>query len=228
MQATVVAATPRGFVLDRSLFAPRSTLYRHAQPADRGTVWDASGAKRPLAGVDDERGVVVHRVEGWSPRVGEKLRLDLDVARRESTERAHTALHLVLHAVSTMKGLRLGASPEVKGDGHVRVSFAPPAPSPPVAQELMKRALGLAQKDAPVVRRAVPRDRASLELAPQPYADGVLLPGPGDLLDAVFIEGVGGLPCDGTLAARAAAAAGMEQVSYRVGPDGAGLFLLRA
>jgi alanyl-tRNA synthetase len=88
MEATVVACSERGVVLDRSAFYPESG----GQMADRGTL---SG--RAVVDVQiDDAGRVHHVIEGEVLAVGERVRGVVDRARR----RLHMALHTGQHILS--------------------------------------------------------------------------------------------------------------------------------
>ena len=214
------------FVLDRGLFAPRSRTYRHPQPPDEGTMWRANGEKRRLAGVVEEKGLLWHRLEGVVPALGEKLTCHLDVERRETTSRAHTALHLLLHALGP-GGPRLVADPEVKGGGTIRLTLAPkPDPRARVG-EALARVKALIAEDRPITPLAVPRDLARHRLMPQPFVPDDPFPGPPDLLHGVEIAGVGALPCDGVHVTRTSGVHEVSLVSLQTGGAGA-VLLLRA
>lgn len=118
--AKVTATAPGAFVLDKSIFHPGTVAQGHPQPADRGYVW-LGGDKRWLKAVDWRRDQLLHRLEGATPRVGAEVRCHLDVERREETEAAHTALHLVLSRLA-----RPGDVPEgrVLGGRRFRIDVA--------------------------------------------------------------------------------------------------------
>jgi len=198
--AHVTAVRGDWFLLDRSLYCPRSHAYRHPQVADRGVLWRQNGEKRNVAGVTDQDGLLWHRTEGATPALGERVQCHLDAGRRAGTERAHTALHLLLHTLPPGVG-RLVADPEVRGGGHIRLALDGPLAAPETLARWRQAVLGLVGDDRPVARIHVADAEVANGLRPQPFIDQPY-PGPPETKEAVRIEGVGALPCDGTHADR--------------------------
>ena len=90
-EATVVAVTSAGVVLDRTVFYPAGG----GQPGDTGTL-DAAIVHDTVKGED---GTVLHLCEGELPVVGETVTATLDWDRRFALMRMHTALHLLSVAI---------------------------------------------------------------------------------------------------------------------------------
>src|SRR4051794_39844733 len=96
-EATVLDITPEGgLVLDRTVFYAQGG----GQPGDVGSVSPATGEPVPIAntvyGADRSR--IAHLVGPEAVarfEVGDKVRLELDWARRYARMRTHTALHLL-------------------------------------------------------------------------------------------------------------------------------------
>lgn len=176
------------FSVDRSLFAPGRSRFRHPQPADKGTIW-REGEKRKLAGV---------RSDGWLrlrdvvPDVGETLQCELDQAWRGQMDAAHTAMHLFIAASDAA----MVCDPEVKGGGHARITFGET-----IAPHRLKQWLGRAQtwidQDIPIASRFEPRSVATLQVSPQSFQPPDAVPA-GDPVPLVEIPGACCLPCDGT------------------------------
>ena len=88
--ATVVAVTDEGVVLDRTVFYPRGG----GQPGDRGTLsWE--GGRAEVADTFSRSGEVIHAVEGDPPPVGARVAAAIDWERRHLLMRTHTALHVL-------------------------------------------------------------------------------------------------------------------------------------
>ncbi len=175
------------FAVDRALFAPGLSRFRHPQPPDKGTVW-RDGEKRKLARV---------RKDGWLrlrdcvPSVGETLQCELDQDWRNEVSLAHSAMHLVLAAVDAP----LVADPEVKGGGHARLTFQETV-APKRLAAWRERALAAVRQDLPISAEFVEgpgRQQATAQRFQPPD------PVPGDdSLPLVTIPGVCAFPCDGT------------------------------
>lgn len=195
--AKVAAVRGEGFVLDRTLFNPGASEYRHPQPADRGEVW-LGGDKRWLRRVAWHRGELLHFLDGAVPKRGAQVRCHLEVARREGVEDAHTAMHLVLSALARARAVVLTDEGRIQGGRqftlHVRKdTFAPQA----IAD-------ALAQANAAAARKLeVTQDHVTREglhgVDAQPFHDKTEFPGPSTSLRIVRIGDASALPCDGTL-----------------------------
>lgn len=193
--STVTAVRGGWFALDRSLYAPTSRAYRHAQPQDQGYVW-LQGTKRRLVEVQWRDGELWHRCRDWRPDVGDKLQCHLDADRRLEVSRAHTAMHLLVKAVADAGGV-LRKDPEVKLGGHVRLDLAAPL-APPALAQVRKRVLGWCKPGLAVSTEAVLRTMQGRVLDAQPFMPPDPFPGPPDSLTAARVAGVCAYPCDGT------------------------------
>ena len=91
--ATVIALTPDGVVLDRTVFYARGG----GQPGDTGVLAWGGGAV-PITDTFKREGTVVHQVAGDPPPIGSTVTARIDWERRHRLMRTHTALH-VLSAV---------------------------------------------------------------------------------------------------------------------------------
>ena len=94
LDATVISATPKGVVLDRTVFYPGGG----GQPSDTGelTAGPDSYTVRKLSRVD---GQIVHELEGAPPAAGTSVRGRIDWERRYRLMRTHTALHILCGVV---------------------------------------------------------------------------------------------------------------------------------
>lgn len=183
------------FALDRSLYAPTSRVCRHPQPQDQGYVW-LQGTKRRLVEVQWRDGGLWHKCRDWTPAVGDQLQCHLDADRRLESARAHTALHLLLKAITDAGGV-LRRDPEVKGGGTVRIDLDAPL-APPMLAGVRKQVLAWCEPGRAVSGEAVLRSLQAKVLDVQPFAPPDPYPGPADSVLAVRIDGVCCYPCDGT------------------------------
>ncbi len=106
--ATVLAATPAGIVLDRTIFYPMGG----GQPGDTGAFVRADGTRIAIADTrKGEAGILHIASEGQAlPEAGETLTLEIDWARRHRHMRMHTALHLLCAVVPAgVTGGQIGA-----------------------------------------------------------------------------------------------------------------------
>ena len=102
VEARVVAVDAEAgpsVVLDRTVFYPGGG----GQPSDRGLLLRTSdGRSWTVAGAKKDGSAIVHTLEvspDGPPTVGERVRVDLDWARRLSLMRTHTALHALCGVV---------------------------------------------------------------------------------------------------------------------------------
>ena len=119
--ARVVAVTPLGIVLDRTVAYPRGG----GQPGDTGTLTADVGA---LAIVDTftdrESGELIHALAEGSapPDVGAPVRVAIDVERRRTIMRTHTALHALSGIVFSHFGAKVTGG-NMQDDGTARMDF---------------------------------------------------------------------------------------------------------
>ena len=92
--ATVLAARDGALALDRSPFYPGGG----GQPADHGWLTDAAGEARAVVAIEaDAAGVLWHRLDAPLPdgRLGARVTLAIDRARRRALGHYHTVLHVL-------------------------------------------------------------------------------------------------------------------------------------
>lgn len=200
--AEVLETRGDAFRLDRTLFRPKSRTYRHPQRADAGTVWVQGGDKHDLVTVYEQAGHLWHRVAGEAPSVGDELQCHLDQGQRGLDSRAHTAMHLMLRALTQLADVTLVADPEVKGGGRFRLDLRSWELSPDVLAQALSRVESWIESDEPIEHAYAPRDAAEHKLDPQPFESGGQYPGPGSTLEVVEIGDLCAYPCDGTHADR--------------------------
>lgn len=214
--AEVVDRRGPWFAVDRALFAPKSRATRHPQPADKGIVW-VGGDKRKLGGVKEAGGDVWYRLRGTVPDLGQRLQCEIDAAWRDQVCRAHTAMHLLLASLPGDAPPMI-ADPEVRGGGHVRLTFAWPV-APPTLAKALEAANGHVAADVPVEASFVDRVEATHGATPQAFDPADPVPGDGPVR-LVSIGDVCAYPCDGTHADRTGDVGRIAIVHARQGKDG--------
>ena len=98
-RATVLASGGGVVVLDRTLFYPEGG----GQVGDVGTLTWAGGEAR-IVDTQMIDGVVIHFVEGAQPPVGTEVEGKIDLVRRLSIMRHHTATHILIGAARRVLG----------------------------------------------------------------------------------------------------------------------------
>lgn len=187
--AKVTAVRGDRFTVDRALFAPQSRACRHPQPADKGTVW-IEGEKRRLDSVQAQHGEVWYRLRGTTPPEGSNLQCELDADWRDAMARGHTLMHLLIAASDSP----MTADPEVRGDGHARLTFQEFL-APARIEGWLQRVQDWIRADLALESRYVDRAEALRFATHQRFHPPD--PVPGDVAALVEVPGVGAYPCDG-------------------------------
>lgn len=209
--ATVTSVRGEWFEVDRALFAPSSRVCRHPQPADKGTVW-VDGEKRRLAGIQT-RPTLQYRLRGTVPSVGARLQCELDQTWRSAMARGHTAMHLLIAA----SDVAMTADPEVRGNGHARLTFAEPI-APARLEAWLAQARAWVAADLPISARFATGEENRRFATPQWFSPPD--PVPGDVAALVEIPGVCAYPCDGTYVDRTGRLGGLRLVHAQIGKGG--------
>ncbi|MBI4392269.1 MAG: hypothetical protein HY556_00525 [Euryarchaeota archaeon] len=219
--AKVEAIRGVSFTLDKTIFSPGTSLYRHPQPPDRGEAW-IGGDKRRLSRISWRRDELLHALDGAVPKIGDTLRLHLDVERRERIERTHTAMHLILSVMCRTTKVVLTESAHVQGGGHFAIRIQRVGFSPALAAKWLEAANGFAAKKLLV--RIEYRTRPALrDVDAQCFSDEVTHPGPEEGLRIVRVGDASALPCDGTLASTTKGMGRVVLQSARPGVGGVNL-----
>jgi misacylated tRNA(Ala) deacylase len=153
IDATVMAITDDGVVLDRTVFSPRGG----GQPGDRGTLsWD--GGSVTVADTFSRSGEVIHAVEGEPPPVGTRVTAAIDWERRHLLMRTHTALHVLSAIVWRGYGAKVtGGNME---PGTARMDFELESISVDFGREVERRLNEALAEDHPVEVQFLPRVEA--------------------------------------------------------------------
>ena len=110
-------------VLDRTVFYPGGG----GQPSDRGLMLRAGdGRSWTVAGAKKDGSSIVHALEtspDGPPTVGDRVRVDLDWARRLSLMRTHTALHALCGVVWRDHGALVTGGNMEPGSGRMDFEF---------------------------------------------------------------------------------------------------------
>ena len=142
--ARVLAVTPEGVRLDRSVFYPRAG----GQPGDAGVLCWPGGEAAVVEAVKGEGGTVLHRLAEGAvpPPEGTELVAALDWARRHRHMRMHTALHLLCSLIpgAGVTGGQIGADKS-------RLDFD--LAEPPAREWLAERLNALIAENHPVGER---------------------------------------------------------------------------
>lgn len=139
--ATVLAASPAGIVLDRTVFYARGG----GQPGDCGTLsWDG-GETRITDTIKGEGDTILHvpAPDSPLPAVGATVEADLDWERRHRLMRMHTAMHLLCSVIkgAAVTGGQVGADKS-------RLDFD--LPNPPTKEAVEAGLNALIDADHPV------------------------------------------------------------------------------
>jgi misacylated tRNA(Ala) deacylase len=119
--ARVVAVTPLGVVLDRTVAYARGG----GQPGDTGTLTTDAGVL-PIVDTftDRDSGELIHRLdEGVAPPdAGASVRVAIDAERRQTIMRTHTALHALSGIIYSQFDAKVTGG-NMEADGTARMDF---------------------------------------------------------------------------------------------------------
>jgi misacylated tRNA(Ala) deacylase len=135
--ARVVAATPGGLILDRTVAYARGG----GQPGDTGILTTDAGELVIVdTFVDRESGELIHALAEGSapPAVGAPVRVAIDTDRRRTIMRTHTALHALSGIVFTSFGAKVTGG-NMADDGTARMDFELDAISQEFGREVEER-----------------------------------------------------------------------------------------
>ena len=106
-------------VLDKTAFYPEGG----GQPADKGHI-EFEGLRSKVIDVQRVGRVIVHRLEGAVPKVGEEVHGVIDWDRRISLMRHHTATHLLMGAARRVLGRHIWQAGAQKGVERSRLDIS--------------------------------------------------------------------------------------------------------
>ncbi len=156
MDATVVASSEAGVVLDRTVFYAGGG----GQPCDEGLL-SAAGQTYRVIGLKRIEGQVVHRLEGEArPEVGAQLHGELAWERRYRLMRTHTARHILCGVVWRDYGASVTGGDMDLDQGRMDFEFAR------MQKELVQEIEAKINREVEAARavrvRSLPRDEAFL------------------------------------------------------------------
>jgi misacylated tRNA(Ala) deacylase len=188
-EATVLAVTPEGVVLDRTVFYAQGG----GQPGDVGAISDGNGRDLAITNTvyGGDRASIVHVAAGPCPfAAGERVVARLDWERRHKRMRVHTALHLL--SVLLPYPVTGGAI----GDGDGRLDFDIPEAGLDKG-ELTEKLNELIARDAPVAERWISEEE--LDANPGLVKTMAVKPPRGaGRVRLIEIDGIDLQPCGGT------------------------------
>ena len=151
--ATVVAVSEEGVMLDRTVFYARGG----GQPGDTGALrWDAGEVR--ITDTVKHAGEVLHVLEGSAPAVGTPVTAEIDWDRRHTLMRTHTALHALSGIVFRDYGAKVtGGNME---PGVARMDFELEAISQEFGREVEQKLNAALEQDHPVQVTFLPRTEA--------------------------------------------------------------------
>lgn len=186
--ATVIAVHPEGIELDETVCYARSG----GQAGDTGQVTLSDGRTLALTDTvyaDDRRRILHVLEEGATPRVGDRIAVELDWPRRHRLMRLHTCLHL-LGALVPAPVTGCSISPD-----SARIDFDLPE-STLDKDDLTARLNALIEAGTPVTVNSISPE----ELAAQPDLVRTIgaTPPAAERIRIIEIPGVDRQPCGGT------------------------------
>ena len=182
-EATVVAASEEGVVLDRTVFYARGG----GQPGDTGSLRWQGGSSR-VTDTAKQAGEVLHVVEGSPPTVGTPITAEIDWDRRLMLMRTHTALHALSGIVFTGWGAKVTGG-NMDSSGTARMDFELDGISQEFGREVEERLNARLAEDVPVHVSFLPRAEAFAD--PDLIRTKVsLIPDHVDPIRVIDIEGI--------------------------------------
>ncbi|MFC3687361.1 alanine--tRNA ligase [Aquipuribacter hungaricus] len=225
-----VPAAPEG--ADVELVLDRTPFYAEGggQLPDAGTVRTTGGALVDVVDVQTPvAGLVVHRgrVTSGEVLVGDAVRAEVDVERRRSISRAHTATHMVHKAIREALGETATQAGSENAPGRFRFDFSASGAVPPsVLRDVEQRVNTLLADDLEVTAEVMSQEQAraagAMALFGEKYGDRVRVVSVGEwareLCGGTHVERSGQLGVV-TLLGEASIGAGVRRVEALVGVD---------
>ena len=217
---------------DVELVLDRTPFYAEGggQLPDAGTVRDHVGCVVDVVDVQSPiTGLVVHRgrVTSGEVVVGDTVRAEVDLERRRSISRAHTATHMVHKAIRESLGETATQAGSENAPGRFRFDFSASGPVPPsVLRDVEQRVNTLLADDLEVTAEVMTQEQAraagAMALFGEKYGDAVRVVSVGDwareLCGGTHVERSGQLGVV-TLLGEASIGAGVRRVEALVGVD---------
>jgi alanyl-tRNA synthetase len=170
-QAQVIGLSKEGVILDRTLFYPGGG----GQPEDTGYVTTGSGTRVRVLAARLVQGVVIHEVEDVTLFIiGESVRGEIDVDRRQSLARHHTATHILLASIRDVLGNHIWQEGAQKGVDRSRLDVSHyKKVTDDERKEIERRANRVIIDDLPVEQKWMDRNEAEQAYGFALYQGGV-------------------------------------------------------
>ena len=190
-KAKVLRVLEDWVVLDGTAFYPTSGGQLH----DTGLLRCSRGVGR-VVDVRDVDGVIVHKVKGAKPSVGEQVECEIDWDRRMALTRHHTATHILMGAARRVLGPHVWQTGAEKTVEKARLDITH---YKSITREELEQIELLANRvvveNRSVKTFMIPRDEAERRYGFRLYQGGVY---PGRVIRVVEIEGWDAEACGGT------------------------------
>jgi misacylated tRNA(Ala) deacylase len=183
--ATVIAATDEGVVLDRTVFYARGG----GQPGDTGVLrWDGGEVRVTDTFKSRDTGALIHATDGQPPAVGTTVVAEIHWNRRHVIMRTHTALHSLSGVVFADYGAKVTGG-NMEPGGVARMDFELDSISQEFGREVEEKLNARLAEDRPVHVSLLPRAEALAD--PDLIRTKVnLIPESVDPIRVIDIEGI--------------------------------------
>lgn len=162
---------PNIVLLEETIFYPEGG----GQPSDKGTIERENGENLSVTNVINYKNRILHFVEGNLPKVGEKVKLRVDMERRWALRRAHTATHIVNWASRNILGAHVWQHGAQKDVNESRLDITHyEGLSEEEVEKIEKLANELVLKDIPVRIEYLMRTEAERKYGFRIYQGGVV------------------------------------------------------
>jgi len=190
-KARVVRVSGKRVVLDRTAFYPEGG----GQPADQGYL-EFDGKQSRVIDVQKAGGVIIHFLEGSTPKEGDEVTGRINWKRRISLMRNHTATHIVMGAARRILGEHVWQAGAQKGVDRSRLDISHPKRlSFQEINEIERLANKVVMENRPVETFWMPREEAERKYGFRIYQGGVV---PGRDIRIVKVEDWDVEACGGT------------------------------
>ena len=181
-EAKVIDVIDHYLILDKTLFYPEGG----GQPEDTGYITSSSGVTVEMEDARLVGDVLLHKVRDASPfRVGEAIKGEIDVERRMSHARHHTATHILLLAIKKTLGDHIWQEGAQKGENRSRLDVSHYKRVDVKQQnEIEREANEIVMEDIPVETKWIERNEAEQKYGFVLYQGGVP---PGEVIRIVKV-----------------------------------------
>jgi alanyl-tRNA synthetase len=170
-QAQVIGLSKEGVILDRTLFYPGGG----GQPEDTGHITTGFGTKVRVLAARLVQRVVIHEVEDVTPFIiGDTVQGEIDIDRRQSLARHHTATHILLASIRDVLGNHIWQEGAQKGVDRSRLDVSHyKKVTDEERKEIERLANRVIMEDLPVEQKWMDRNEAEQAYGFALYQGGV-------------------------------------------------------